>query len=242
MFLSPTCIDWCAKWTTRVTTLPHITSRDVELKSNFGFDLSRLNCIRVDPPWLEKYDGVRLPSQTSLFKSYSWRNASAENAIPFHTAWPPETYPLKLVHSDGSQAKGQLKSYRAFFSAESYICITVNEIMTLLRGISLNLTFDDLWWPQYWPGREKKSDALSNMFAKNNRTPFSAYFYPSWFSVRSGHFAVLPPPLQHGAEMAGTPTPAQANPRPFPYFPTFGSGGGRGCDRPSPFETKRFRG
>ena len=57
--------------------------------------------------------------------------------------------------------------------------------------LPLNLNFDDLWWPQYWPER-KKWPKYFRMYSLRAIKRSLARVYPSWFWVRRcGH---LPPP------------------------------------------------
>ena len=51
-------------------------------------------------------------------------------------------------------AKAQLKSYRRLFLWPPILNSFWDDTFPRKYGISLNLTFDDLWWPQYWPYRK----------------------------------------------------------------------------------------
>ena len=133
---------------------------DLDLKSNFDLDLSRSTCICFDAPWQEEHDSVRIIPLAFLVQKLFAINDFCQKRL----FWPFLTSIAYSVEDSSNLTTFWRKSSSraincAFPQPPTYNSFRNNSSFPKTYGMSRNLTFDDLWWPQYWP--ERKNDICS---------------------------------------------------------------------------------
>ena len=133
---------------------------DLDLRSNFQVDLSRSRCICFDLSWCEKHDDGKIICLAVKMQKLYAKNVFAKNDL-FLVWWPLEPKILILAQIWGHHVDRKLYSlsnYALAFLSSFYFFryLDLYADTTKYSEISENLTFGDLWWPQYWS--EQKND------------------------------------------------------------------------------------
>ena len=113
---------------------------------------SRSSGMCFDSPWREEDDCVRIIS-LALFKCYLRGNKVFAKTASFTLLDIQSLNCLSGTISDDTLPKEQFKSYQCFFFRDLLPIPNIlrdNGIFLEKYYTSLNLTFDDFCWPQYW--------------------------------------------------------------------------------------------
>ena len=116
-------------------------------------DLSKSPCIWFDVPWREEHAGTRIKPLAFLVQKLFAKTFLAKTAIlGFPVLWSLARNPLMVapIWWYVSERTAQELSNAFFLGLPTKI---VSEIMAHFWEKIwnlVNLTFDDLWWPQYW--------------------------------------------------------------------------------------------
>ena len=138
------------------------------LEVKFDINFFRSTCMYSDASRRQEHDGVRIWFLAFLVQTL-FAKKTFLSSFTFLEIWSLTQDGAILTTCE----RKKVKSYRLHFSAASHLySFWDNSTFPKKYGISLNLTFDDLWKPQYWPERkpdhgsfEMIFDELSNLFS-----------------------------------------------------------------------------
>ena len=139
----------------------------------YWHDLFTVTILWFDAPWREEYADTLIKPLAFLVQKLFAKNDVGKNSY-FGVFWSLARKQLVLAqiwwHASGRTA--QELSNVVFLGLLTKI---VSEIMAHFRRnieFSLNLTFDDLWWPQYWPERKTYWDSFEMIFDELSNAHF----------------------------------------------------------------------
>ena len=154
--------------------------RDLDLRSNFDLCVFRSIRICLDASRCEEHDGGKVISISLLGQRLLVKKTFFAQNSYFDISWPPKPYLLKLdqfwLHN--SERTVQMLSI-AFPLPTIHYSFWDNGTLPEKYGISLMLTFDDLWWPLYWPGRKYDRRNFNWNCCKLSNAVYRIYH--SWF-------------------------------------------------------------
>ena len=137
-------------------------------------DLLRLPRIWFNAPWREEHADIRIKPLAFLVQKLFAKKRCWQKNSYYGGFWSLARKQLILAQIWWLVSERTDQELSNVFSP-GLLTKVVSDIMTHFRrniDFSLNLTFDDLWWPQYWP--ERKTDQSS--FEMNFEDLSKAYF------------------------------------------------------------------
>ena len=128
----------------------HLTTGDLDLRSNIALKLLRSACIWFNVPWREEHDGTRMkPLGFIVEKLFVIKTFVQKTAILCFLSLAHK--PLMLAQIWWNPGEGIVHELSNAFSIgpPSSNSFWDNGAFPKKYPFSQNLTFDYLWWPQY---------------------------------------------------------------------------------------------
>ena len=99
----------------------HMTSRDLDLRSNFEIDFLRSICTYFDASWRQEDYADKIMSLALLVQKLLAKKKLLVKKRYFHLSWPLQPNPLTLRQFYFTLAKELWKGYREFFFRACYL-------------------------------------------------------------------------------------------------------------------------
>ena len=156
---------------------PFRSDHDLDLRSNFQNDRSRSTYSSFDASRQDEHDAGKSNVVALLSQKLLPKNICRENGY-FYSFCPLEAKPLTWgqiwEHYSERSVKGL--SNALFCGAVALLVPELADGSFQTYGNGLNLTFDDLWWPDLWPDLKTRG-VYPSFFLMLFRLPLTACRY-----------------------------------------------------------------